>query len=297
MNTLRRSTILSSAAVATLVVALAGTLLSTQGARGQSADKEQTAPQGQMPMMGPGMMDQGQGRWMWPRQGWMAQGRGQWMGPGMGPWMGRGASMVRHMYYMHNGVPSDYRGKVSPLASTPETVRDGARLYAENCASCHGAQGFGDGEAGRDLNPPPANLAHMIRMPMLNDEYLLWTMSEGGEPVGSEMLAFKETLTEDEMWKIVAAMRAGFPSPAEPNTPAGTEPQRGDAPSGGLLSVTDVRAQLEQWVSWYGNPRLKVGSVTEKEDNMIVGEIVTQDDALVQRIEVDRRTGWMRPVR
>lgn len=211
--------------------------------------------------------------------------------------MGRGASMVRHMYYMHNGVPSDYRGKVSPLASTPETVRDGTRLYAENCASCHGAQGFGDGEAGRDLNPPPANLAHMIRMPMLNDEYLLWTMSEGGEPVGSEMLAFKETLTEDEMWKIVAAMRAGFPSPAEPNTPAGTEPQRGDAPSGGLLSVTDVRAQLEQWVSWYGNPRLKVGSVTEKEDNMIVGEIVTQDDALVQRIEVDRRTGWMRPVR
>ena len=296
MTPLKKGTILSIAAGAMLVVALAGALLSTGTARGQTQSDQQTIPQGQMPMMGPGM-NQDQGRWMWPRRGWMGQGGSQWMGPGMGPWMGRGASMVRHMYYMHNGVPSDYRGKVSPLAATPDVVSEGARLYAKNCASCHGAQGFGDGQAGRDLNPPPANLAHMIRMPMLNDEYLLWTMSEGGAPVGSEMQAFKDTLTEDEMWKIVAAMRAGFPAPTESGNSPAPNPQAGDTPPGGLLSVADVRAQLEQWVLWYGNPNLKVGSVTEKEDNMIVGEIVTQDDSLVQRIEVDRRTGWMRPVR
>ena len=262
-------------------------------ANAQTAGQQQTVPQGQMPMMG----QQDQGRWMWPRQGWMGHGPGQWMGPGMGPWMGRGYSMIRHMYYMHNGVPPEYRGKVSPLATSPEIVRDGAKLYAENCASCHGTQGFGDGEAGRDLNPPPANLAYMIGMPMLNDEYLLWTISEGGIPVGSAMPAFKDTLTEDQVWKIVAAMRAGFPTSPQPEAPAGSGPQKEEVRPEELLSPADVRPQLEQWVLWYGNPNLKVGSVAEKDDNTIIGEIVTQDNSVVQRVEVDRRTGWMRPAR
>ena len=292
MKFLSKRMFLLSTALAAVILALTGAfLLSTQPAKAQSQSQQQIMPQGQMPMMG-----QGQGRWMWPRQDRMGQGGGHWMGPGMGPWMGRGASMVRHMYYMHNGVPPDYRGKVSSLASSPDVVRDGAVLYAKNCASCHGAQGFGDGEAGRDLNPRPANLAHMIRMPMLNDEYLLWTMSEGGAPVGSEMQAFKETLTEEDMWKIVAAMRAGFPAPPQSDATAGIGPEKEDVAPGGLLSVADVRAQLEQWILWYGNPSLKVGSVSEKDEDMIVGEIVTQEDSVVQRIEVDRRTGWMRQV-
>lgn len=165
-------------------------------------------------------------------EGWMMdRGRGQWMRPGMqdrmGPSMMMGPQgqmgsgmmmndMARHRYYMRNGVPAAYRGKVSTVPATPEIVREGARLYAENCASCHGAEGFGDGEAGHGLNPPPANLAHIIRMPMLDDEYLLWTLSEGGAPVDSAMPAFKDILTEEQMWKIVAAMRAGFPEALQP---------------------------------------------------------------------------------
>lgn len=285
MKPFGKTMIVPSAAKAMLVLVLTGaSLFSLPPAKGQSQSPQQTGQQDQMPMMG-----RGHGRWM-------GQGRGHWMGPGMGPWMGRGHSMVRHMFYMHNGVPSDYRGRSSPLAASPEVVRDGAFLYAKNCASCHGAQGFGNGEAGRGLNPPPANLAHMIRMPMLNDEYLLWTISEGGTPVGSAMPAFKETLAEEEIWKIIAAMRAGFPNPPQTETPSETGPQSVEAPPGGLLSVADVRTQLEQWIFWYGNPNLKVGSVAEKEKDIIVGEIVTQDNSLVQRIEFNRRTGWMRPM-
>jgi mono/diheme cytochrome c family protein len=208
MTPIQRNAISPRAAVAVLLLALAAAfLLSTPSAKGQPQGEPPSMPQGTQPMMGPGMMD---------------QDRGQRMGPGMGPWMGRGAGMARHMYYMRNGVPSDYRGKVSPLAATPGIVREGAVLYAENCASCHGARGFGDGEAGRDLEPPPANLAHTIRMPMLSDDYLLWTLSEGGDPVGSEMPAFKDALSVDDMWKIIAAMRAGFLSPTAPDGPADT---------------------------------------------------------------------------
>lgn len=127
---------------------------------------------------------------------------------------------------------------------------------------------------------------------MLNDEYLFWTISEGGAPVGSAMPAFKEMLTEEEIWKIVVAMRAGFPVAGEPQEQG--EPTR--EPAARELSVADVRTQLEQWVLLYGNPRLKVGSVIEKNDKTISGEIVTLDNSVVQRVEVDRETGWMRPV-
>ena len=83
---------------------------------------------------------------------WHDEGMQGQMGPGMGPWMGRGASMVRHMYYMHNGIPSKYSGKVNPRPASHENVR-GATPYADNCTSCYGARGFGDGEAGKHLNP------------------------------------------------------------------------------------------------------------------------------------------------
>jgi hypothetical protein len=44
------------------------------------------------------------------------------------------------------------------------------------------------------------------------------------------------------------------------------------------------------------NPHIKVGSVTEKDTNTITADIVTTDkDALVQRFDVDRRTGVYRP--
>ena len=109
-------------------------------------------------------------------------------------------------------MPAEYRGQTSTVAPTEATIREGATLYAENCASCHGPTGLGDGEAGRALNPSPALLAYMINMPMAVDEYLLWTISEGGKPLGTAMPAFKDSLTKEQIWQIIAFMRAGFPS-------------------------------------------------------------------------------------
>ncbi len=61
------------------------------------------------------------------------------------------------------------------------------------------------------------------------------------------------------------------------------------------LSVDSARHMLEHYVAWQGNPRLKLGKVEEEDADTIVGEIVTQDDSLVQRVEIDRHTGMMRP--
>lgn len=61
-------------------------------------------------------------------------------------------------------------------------------------------------------------------------------------------------------------------------------------------SVADVTADLERWLAWMGNSRLKLGSVKERDANTIVVDIVTLDGSLVQRFEVDRNTGVYRSV-
>ncbi len=60
------------------------------------------------------------------------------------------------------------------------------------------------------------------------------------------------------------------------------------------LSAKDVKHMMEHRLAWNGNPNVKVGKVEEKDDDTIVAEIVTQNGSLVQKLEVDRHTGWMK---
>ncbi len=120
--------------------------------------------------------------------------------------------MVRHWTFMHQGIPADYQGAGNPFGPDAETIATGRVLYQANCAICHGPTGMGDGEAANSLSPSPALLAYMIQMPMMVDEYMLWTISEGGEAFGTAMPAFKGILTKDEIWYIITYMRTGFPA-------------------------------------------------------------------------------------
>ena len=61
------------------------------------------------------------------------------------------------------------------------------------------------------------------------------------------------------------------------------------------LSAEEARHMLGHWLDWIGNKRLKVGEVTVQDDDTIVAEIVTLDDSLVQRLEIDRHSGWAAP--
>jgi mono/diheme cytochrome c family protein len=139
-------------------------------------------------------------------------------GPGRMP-AGMMVRLLRHTTFVQYGVPKDYEGLASPVRPGPDAVAAGRKVFAANCASCHGADGLGSGEAARALSPSPALLAYMIRRPIAVDPYLLWTISEGGAQFGSEMPAFKDTLSRDEIWQVIAYMRAGFPNAPLRDTP------------------------------------------------------------------------------
>jgi mono/diheme cytochrome c family protein len=163
------------------------------------------AAQQSHPPAGRGGVDYWQPDWM-VRELW---------GPGRMP-KGMMTRILRHTTYMQYGVPKDYEGATSTARPGPETTAAGARLYATNCASCHGKDGLGEGDAANALSPSPALLAYMIRRPISVDEYLLWAIADGGVQFQSAMPAYKDKLTRDEIWQLIAYMRAGFP-PASPD--------------------------------------------------------------------------------
>jgi len=170
------------------------------------------AAQGKDPKPAPGV-DYWQPDWM-VRELW---------GPGRMP-RGMMVRLLRHTTFMQYGVPKPYEGHKSTAAPGPEAIAQGRKIFAGRCASCHGPDGLGNGEAGRALSPSPALLAYMIRRPIAVDEYLLWTISEGGAQFDTEMPAFKDMLSQDDIWRVVAYMRAGFPAdgagaPASKPTP------------------------------------------------------------------------------
>lgn len=121
--------------------------------------------------------------------------------------MSMNVSHTRHHFAMDNGIGESYKGQQSSLAASDIDVARAKSLYQGNCASCHGDLGLGDGVEGAGLDPAPTNIARFAKMKMAKDDYLLWALSEGGEPVGSEMPAFKEVLSIDEMWQIVGYLR------------------------------------------------------------------------------------------
>ena len=117
----------------------------------------------------------------------------------------------RHRTFLSEGVPVEYVSRTNPWPPTRAEIEAGGRLYAANCAGCHDPAGTGHGAEGRALDLPPAVIAAMVDQPHSIDQYMLWSIAEGGLRSGSQMPAFKSRLTDRQIWQIVHYMRAGFP--------------------------------------------------------------------------------------
>ena len=112
---------------------------------------------------------------------------------------------------MNREVPEGYLATTNDVGYTTRAIAAGGPLYLAHCQQCHGESGLGNGELAMSLTPSPALLAYLVQQPIAIDQYLLWTISEGGEAFGTAMPAFKKVLSQDEIWEIVAYLRAGLP--------------------------------------------------------------------------------------
>lgn len=93
-----------------------------------------------------------------------------------------------------------------PVPASSDSIAAGAELYQEQCVSCHGLEGLGDGQYAADMEPPPANFR--IHVPLHSDRELHAYISRGFS--GTAMPAFADKLTPEEIWHLVNYLRAKF---------------------------------------------------------------------------------------
>ena len=92
-----------------------------------------------------------------------------------------------------------------------EHVAEGRKLFIHFCDSCHGQKGRGDGFNSTHLDPLPRDLSDRkeVFMAKQNNEYLFKVIAQGGKAVekSPRMPPFGFTLSENEIWKIIAFIR------------------------------------------------------------------------------------------
>ncbi|MEO3428788.1 hypothetical protein AAFN88_08030 [Pelagibius sp. CAU 1746] len=185
-------------------------------------------------------------------------------GGGMGPMMGGGQGMMMQGCPMAPGYGMGGHGMMGPGMMGPGTMGPGT---------------MGPGTMGPGMMGPG-----MMGPGMMGPGYA--PQGDAGPMMGP------------------GGQRRGMGSGMGPGMGQGMGPGMGPGMDQGMmqpsprnLTSDDVKVMLERRLAWQGNPHVKLGKVEEKDDDTILAEIVTQDGSLVQRLEVDRHSGWARMVR
>lgn len=104
-------------------------------------------------------------------------------------------------------APEPYAGKTNSKTSDAD-VAEGQKIFAGQCALCHGEKGDGDAAAGKALNPPASDLTDPKLQEVMKDDYMFWHIMEGGAALGhTGMTPFKDSLKEDQIWQVISYIR------------------------------------------------------------------------------------------
>lgn len=98
----------------------------------------------------------------------------------------------------------------NPIPADEKSISRGKELYAQNCLSCHGATGKGDGPAAKDLPKKVRDLADAKTVSETDGE-LFWKITEGKAP----MTSYEKLLSEEDRWHTVNYLRKLAPPKKE----------------------------------------------------------------------------------
>jgi mono/diheme cytochrome c family protein len=115
--------------------------------------------------------------------------------------------MVRHIFSaLILAATLQSTPPANTVAADETSLAAGKKLYAANCASCHGETAQGDGRAGKTLTPPPANLVDETWLHGSSDGEIFVVIRDGVKQTG--MKAFGSRMTTHQMWDVVNYLRS-----------------------------------------------------------------------------------------
>ena len=96
-------------------------------------------------------------------------------------------------------------GKVrNPVASTPESVAAGKRLYSRLCVRCHGPLGKGDG-GGAGAGGQPSDLTDSTWEFGSSDGEIFAVIHDG---TSADMEGYAEQISDADIWNLVIYIRS-----------------------------------------------------------------------------------------
>ncbi|MCX6268010.1 MAG: cytochrome c [Bacteroidetes bacterium] len=105
-------------------------------------------------------------------------------------------------------VPDDQKAVVAPVKFTADMQKQGEQQYLKNCQSCHGLMGK---DNWAKLTPPPGDLSKE-KAQVQTDGELFYRITAGKVP----MPEFRNILTEDDRWSVIAYLRTFNPKYIQP---------------------------------------------------------------------------------
>jgi glucose/arabinose dehydrogenase/mono/diheme cytochrome c family protein len=154
-------------------------------------------------------------------------------------------------------APAEADTLKSPFAFTPQVIREGEKLFAAYCVSCHGPKGLGDGSPGK-FTPAPANF-HSKRVIDQTDGALFWKLSNGR---GIFMPSYKAIFTDEQRWQLIAYIRQF--------------PKRGSAENPNLVKdISNYRIDVKFPGNYFPIPK-KVTNVNRSEAQYYMVDTVVQ---------------------
>jgi cytochrome c553 len=103
-------------------------------------------------------------------------------------------------------VPSGAKRSPNPFTSSPELLQESARHFADHCASCHGNDGSGNTEVGRNLYPPAPDL-RLADTQQLSDAELYYIIHNGIRWTGMPAWGEPGNSNDQDSWKLVLFIR------------------------------------------------------------------------------------------
>ena len=100
-------------------------------------------------------------------------------------------------------IPDGAAAQPNPLPLTPAVLEKGKALYAAHCLRCHGAAGKNDGPAS-DADQVNADLTDDYRTSINPDGVVFYKIWYGFGRMGLRMPRFDHTLSQDDVWAVVA---------------------------------------------------------------------------------------------
>jgi len=103
-------------------------------------------------------------------------------------------------------TPPEFASRPNPVAATPEALAEARQHFADHCATCHGNDGSGQTEVGRNLYPKAPDM-RLARTQQLSDGELFYLIEYGVRLTG--MPGWRTGTPEGEAasWSLVHFIR------------------------------------------------------------------------------------------